>query len=100
MTSSIMSSFENLNYDVKNNVTSPKITRFEMAKILGIRAEQIARGAEPLVQTQSNDVREIALQEYIQKKIPFIVSRTLPTGVTEYWKLQDLDITFSIDSRN
>ena len=34
----------------------------------------------------------IALKEFEEKRIPFIVKRPLPNGSCEYWKLQDLEI--------
>jgi DNA-directed RNA polymerase subunit K/omega len=33
----------------------------------------------------------IALEEYKQKKIPFIIQRPLPNGTCEYWKFSDLE---------
>jgi hypothetical protein len=34
----------------------------------------------------------IALEEFKQKKIPFVIRRPLPNGISEYWKMQDLEI--------
>ena len=34
----------------------------------------------------------IALKEFEQKKVPFIIKRPLPNGGCEYWKLPDLEI--------
>ena len=34
----------------------------------------------------------IALKEFEEKKIPFIVKRPMPNGGCEYWKLSDLEI--------
>jgi len=74
--------------------TLPFITRYEKARILGERAKQINSGAKPLVELEPNiiDGYIIALKEFEQKKIPFIVKRPLPNGGVEYWKFEDLDI--------
>ena len=76
------------------HLTVPFITRYERAKILGERASQLDTGAQPMVKVDPNiiDSYLIALKEYEEKKIPFIVKRPLPNGGCEYWKLQDLEI--------
>lgn len=74
--------------------TLPFITRYEKARILGERAKQINSGA-PLfteVDTALIDGYLIALKEFEEKKIPFIIKRPLPNGGCEYWKFKDLEI--------
>ena len=92
-----------------NHRTSPILTKYEKTKILGLRAKQINNGANPLVDLPSNlhDVNEstiqqlqdkhfdgylVALEELKQKKIPIIIRRPLPNGVSEYWPLQELEV--------
>jgi DNA-directed RNA polymerase I, II, and III subunit RPABC2 len=72
----------------------PFVTRYERARVLGERAKQINSGAQPFVPIDTTliDGYLIALQEYEQKKIPFIIRRPLPSGNSEYWRLSDLDI--------
>jgi DNA-directed RNA polymerase I, II, and III subunit RPABC2 len=74
--------------------TLPFITKYEKARILGERAKQINSGAKPLVQLSENmiDGYLIALKEYEERKIPFILKRPLPNGAMEYWKFNDLEI--------
>ena len=74
--------------------TLPFITRYERAKILGERASQLEAGAKPMIKVEPNvlDGYLIALKEFEEKRIPFIVKRPLPNGSCEYWKLQDLEI--------
>jgi DNA-directed RNA polymerase I, II, and III subunit RPABC2 len=74
--------------------TVPFITRYEKAKILGERAKQINAGAKIFVEVDENvvDGYLIALQEYREKKIPFIIKRPLPNGGSEYWKFKDLEM--------
>jgi DNA-directed RNA polymerase I, II, and III subunit RPABC2 len=74
--------------------TLPFITKYEKARILGERAKQINAGAKTFVSIPENmiDGYLIALKEYEEKKIPFILKRPLPNGAMEYWKMKDLEI--------
>ena len=74
--------------------TLPFITKYERTRILGERAKQLNSGAKPFVEVAADvlDGYLIALAEFEQKKIPFIVKRPLPNGGCEYWKLRDLEI--------
>jgi DNA-directed RNA polymerase I, II, and III subunit RPABC2 len=74
--------------------TVPFITKYERARVLGERAKQLNMGAKPLVEVGPEviDGYLIALKEYEDKKIPFILKRPLPNGGCEYWKLKDLEI--------
>lgn len=72
--------------------TLPFITKYEKARILGERAKQLNAGAQPFVEVDDNviDGYLIALKEFEEKKIPFIIKRPLPNGGCEYWKVSDL----------
>ena len=74
--------------------TLPFITKYEKARILGERAKQLNAGSQPFVEIDENviDGYLIALKEFEEKKIPYIIKRPLPNGGCEYWKLQDLEI--------
>ena len=74
--------------------TYPFLTKYERAKILGLRITQLNKGAIPLIEYQSNiiDNHLIAERELKEKQIPFIIMRPLPNGKKEYWRLQDLEI--------
>jgi DNA-directed RNA polymerase subunit K/omega len=76
------------------HTTLPIITKYEKARVIGARAEQINRGAPPFVEVEPSviDGRIIATMEYEEKKIPFIFARPLPSGSVEYWKLEDLEL--------
>jgi len=73
--------------------TIPFITKYERAKILGVRAKQINRDAPVFVNVPDGviDGYTIAMIEYKAKKIPFIVRRPIPNGGCEYWKFEDLE---------
>ncbi len=75
--------------------TTGAITRYERAKVLGLRAQQIAAGAAPLIETDVIDPARVALAEYGAGALPYIIRRPLPDGTSEYWRLRDLqDITY------
>ena len=73
--------------------TLPFITKYEKARVLGERATQLNSGAQSFVEVDADiiDGYVIALKEFDQKKIPFILKRPLPNGGIEYWKLEDLE---------
>jgi DNA-directed RNA polymerase subunit K/omega len=77
-----------------NHKTLPFVTKYEKARILGERANQIENGSPIFIKILPDviDSYLIALEEYKQKKIPFIIQRPLPHGECEYWKLSDLEI--------
>lgn len=74
--------------------TLPILSRYEKARVLGERAEQINSGAQPFIEIDASmiDGYLIALKELEQKKIPFIIQRPLPNGGSEYWRLNDLEM--------
>jgi DNA-directed RNA polymerases I, II, and III subunit RPABC2 len=74
--------------------TMPFVSKYERARIIGERAKQLNAGAKPFIEVDVStlDGYVIALAEFKEKKIPFIVKRPLPNGGCEYWKLQDLEI--------
>lgn len=74
--------------------TLPILTRYEQAKIIGLRAKQINSGSNPLIDIPDSmiDGITIAQEEFKHKKMPFIIRRPLPNGSSEYWKIEDLEI--------
>ena len=74
--------------------TLPFLTKYERARVIGARAEQIDHGGEPFIPLDESIIngRTIALLEFEARKIPFILARPLPNGSTEYWHLHDLEV--------
>mgnify|MGYP001233220896 CR=1 FL=1 len=72
----------------------PFLTKYERARVLGLRISQLNEGARPFVRLQHKiiDNHIIAEKELIEKKLPFIVMRPMPNGKKEYWRLEDLEI--------
>ena len=73
--------------------TLPFITKYERARVLGLRSKQLNTGSDAFIDVPENviDGLIIAQLELKEKKIPFIVRRPLPNGESEYWKLSDLE---------
>jgi DNA-directed RNA polymerases I, II, and III subunit RPABC2 len=74
--------------------TYPILSKYEKAKIIGLRVVQLNRGAPSFIQNDHLilDKHILAEEELKQKKIPFILKRPLPNGAFEYWNLKDLEL--------
>lgn len=88
------------NSKTENNISRPYLTKYEFNQIIGLRTMHLSKGALPLVDVppdfavKSNlNLRQIALQEIKDSKLPYIVKRKMPNGKIEYWKLVDLKLT-------
>ncbi|KAK1765646.1 putative dna-directed rna polymerases i protein [Phialemonium atrogriseum] len=72
-------------------MTTPFMTKYEKARILGTRALQISMNAPVLVDLEGEtDPLQIAIKELQEKKIPLIVRRYLPDGSYEDWTCEEL----------
>ena len=74
-------------------VTYNKLTKFEETRLISSRAEQLARGAPPLVEIGDlTDVIEIAKKELAERKIPFTIRRPLHNKEKQFeeWPVKDL----------
>ena len=85
--------YKNYEMDSSQKITDPCLTKYEKTKILSERTQQIEDGS--IIYIPLNDKLttsySIALEEFKQKKIPFIICRPLPNSKSyEYWKLNDL----------
>lgn len=71
--------------------TSPYMTKYERARIIGSRALQISLNAPVMVDTEGDtDPMSIAERELNAKLVPFIIRRFLPDGTYEDWKVSEL----------
>ncbi|KAG2200899.1 hypothetical protein INT46_000532 [Mucor plumbeus] len=71
--------------------TTPYMTRYERARILGTRALQISLNAPVMVELDGeSDALVIAMKELREKKVPLIVRRFLPDQTFEDWDVKDL----------
>jgi len=78
--------------------TLPHFTKYEYVTLIGMRAQQLAEGAKPLVSidglltSDPKFVWNVAEKEIFERKLPFIIHRRLPDGTSEYWNTQELSV--------
>ncbi|CAF4202026.1 unnamed protein product [Rotaria socialis] len=103
-----------LRTDPSKRTTTPYMTKYERARVLGTRALQIAMCAPLMVepdgetdplQIAMRELKEkkipmiirhplqIAMRELKEKKIPMIIRRYLPDGSYEDWSIDELILT-------
>jgi DNA-directed RNA polymerase subunit K/omega len=104
----VLKVIEHLN-DAK--ISKPIMTIYEFDKIIALRTQQIASGAPLFVDVEEGnesnkgnavgnnlniksnmELRQIALRELIEGRLPFMVERKLPNNKKEYYRVKDLDL--------
>lgn len=74
-------------------VTTPYMSKYERARVLGTRALQISMNAPVMVELEGEtDPLIIAMKELKAKKIPIVIRRFLPDGSFEDWGIDELII--------
>ncbi len=76
-------------------VSKKRLTKFEKARIIGLRSLELSLGAPPLIlveQSSRLSAAEIATQEVEKKILPLIIGRRMPDGSYVYVPLSDLEI--------
>ena len=77
--------------------TTPFLTKYEKARIIGARALQISKNSPILISTDTlgneTDPIVIAEMELREGKIPFIIRRYLPDGSYEDWPVKELKLS-------
>ena len=72
-------------------ISSNRLSKYEMVRILGERTKQLTMGAKPLLKNyESLSYDKIAEEELKLNMIPFKIKRTLPNGKYEIWLLEEL----------
>ena len=72
--------------------TVPFLNKFEKARLLGVRIQQLSAGAQPKISTEGFEtIQDIVDEELRQRKIPLIIKRNLPNGDSEEWKLEEFE---------
>ncbi|KAI4203658.1 MAG: hypothetical protein LQ350_001659 [Teloschistes chrysophthalmus] len=75
----------------EDRCTTPYMTKYERARVLGTRALQISMNAPVLVDLEGEtDPLQIAIKELKEKKIPLVIRRYLPDGWYEDWTVEEL----------
>tara|TARA_B100000902_G_C27306273_1_gene915648 strand:- start:1073 stop:1405 length:333 start_codon:yes stop_codon:yes gene_type:complete len=80
-------------YNTKNNKITNILNKYERTKVIFERYQMIANGSDSFISNPEkyDNIYDIVLEELKQKKIPFIIKRTL-NGNHEYLKLEDFVI--------
>lgn len=74
-----------------DRISSNRLTKYEMVRILGERVKQLIMGAKPMIKNYKElSYEEIAEHELINNTIPFKIRRPLPNGKYEIWTLDEL----------
>jgi DNA-directed RNA polymerase I, II, and III subunit RPABC2 len=78
----------------------PLLTKYEFDQVIGLRTMHLSRGAPPMVElppdfkVESNiQLRELAQRELLERRLPYMIKRVMPNGKSEYWSLEQLDLT-------
>ena len=75
----------------KTKQTSQFLNKYELARVLAVRASQISMNAPVSIDTEGlTDPLEIAKMELKSGELPMIVRRILPSGDHEDWSLKEL----------
>jgi len=71
----------------------PKLTKYELARVVAARALQLSMGAQPQIdvgELNTTDPVLIAMEEIKRGKVNFVVVRELPDGKTVKLSLKEL----------
>jgi DNA-directed RNA polymerase I, II, and III subunit RPABC2 len=88
--------------EVADAIKQPRVTReyftkYEYTSLVATRAQQLAEGAKPLASLEGLKTSDpmfiwnVAKREIEQRKLPFLIRRTMPNGVSEYWSAQEME---------
>ncbi|MEM2940717.1 MAG: DNA-directed RNA polymerase subunit K [Thermoproteota archaeon] len=82
--------------DKRVEISRKRLTKFEKARIIGLRALELSLGAPPLIPVEQEgrgmSTTEIAKREVGRKMLPLIIGRRMPDGSYVYVPLSDLEI--------
>lgn len=72
-----------MSFDIVRSIWFKKLTRFEIARIVGARALQLAFGAPPLIDPEEAPAKDpvaIATLELLKGVLPITIKRVKPDG--------------------
>jgi DNA-directed RNA polymerase subunit K/omega len=86
-------------HDRTKYISLPVMTKYEFDTLIGLRTMHLSRGATVFVNIEENykieknmDLRKIAIRELKEKRLPYIIVRTMPNGKKEYWPVAKLNL--------
>jgi DNA-directed RNA polymerase subunit K/omega len=75
----------------EHRVSSNRLTKYEMVRLLGERTKQLTMGAKPMIKKyQGLSYEKVAEEEFKRNMIPYKIKRPLPSGKFEIWTLDEL----------
>lgn len=78
--------------------TVPVLTKFEKARIIGVRALQLSQDAPSVLTDEEleglDDPVKIATKELESGRLPFALRRHLPNGTYEDWNVSELKVRY------
>ena len=75
----------------ENRISSNRLTKYEMVRILGERTKQLTMGAKPLIKNHTGlSYDKISEEEFKRNMIPYKIKRSLQNGKFEIWTLDEL----------
>tara|TARA_B100000427_G_scaffold324751_1_gene330421 strand:+ start:1629 stop:2030 length:402 start_codon:yes stop_codon:yes gene_type:complete len=78
------------NYNTTNYKSDPILSKYEKTLILSHRIQHLTDGCNAFIDiTSKNSYYDIALEELIKNKLPYIIKRKVGDTI-ELWKLSDL----------
>lgn len=82
-----------MSFETIQDIWFKKLTRFEIARIVGARALQLAYGAPPLIDPNEVEVKDpvaIAIVELLKGLLPITIKRVKPGGGYELLPINKL----------
>ena len=86
-------------HDISKYVSMPIMTKYEFSTLIGLRTMHLSRGATAFVNLEEDfkveknmDLRKVAIRELKEKRLPYIIVRTMPNGKKEYWPVSELNL--------
>jgi DNA-directed RNA polymerase II subunit RPB2 len=82
---------DGIHEELKNKVSNPILTKFEIASIISFRVSQLQNGFKPKIKFKKYDPWLIALEELKKGLLNYYIERKMPDNKVEIWKLKDLE---------
>jgi len=87
------------NIDVEKYISVPWMTKYEFDQLIGLRTMHLSRGAIPFIDLENGfttkgnmELRDIAIRELHEGKLPYIIKRPMPNGNAEFWPCSKLSL--------
>jgi DNA-directed RNA polymerase subunit K/omega len=86
-------------HDRSKYISLPVMTKYEFNALIGLRTMHLGRNATVFVEIEEDfkieknmDLRKIAIRELKEKRLPYMIVRSMPNGKKEYWPVSELNL--------